>query len=85
VVILQNVGLSHDDVIGDYTCIAVGVSFSGSVRIGRNCFLGTNSTIVNASVGEGCMIGAGTLILHDVPPGEVWVGNPGRFLKKCVD
>ena len=85
VVILQNVGLSHDDVIGDYTCIAVGVSFSGSVRIGGNCFLGTNSTIVNASVGEGSLVGAGTLILHDVPPDEVWVGNPGRFLKKCID
>lgn len=82
VVILQNVGLSHDDVIEDYTCLAVGVSFSGSVRVGRNCFLGTNSTIIGATIGEGSMVGAGTLIRHDVPAGEVWVGNPGRYLRK---
>ena len=82
VIILQNVGLSHDDVIDDYSCLAVGVSFSGSVRVERNCFLGTNSTIIGATIGEGSMVGAGTLIRHDVPPGEVWVGNPGRFLKK---
>ena len=82
VVILQNVGLSHDDVIEDYTCLAVGVSFSGSVRVGRNCFLGTNSTIIGATIGEGSMVGAGTLIRHDVPAGEVWVGNPGRYLRE---
>jgi len=82
VIILQNVGLSHDDVIDDYSCLAVGVSFSGSVRVGRNCFLGTNSTIIGAAIGEGSMVGAGTLIRHDVPPGEVWVGNPGRFLRE---
>ena len=82
VVILQNVGLSHDDVIENYTCLAVGVSFSGSVRVGRNCFLGTNSTIIGATIGEGSMVGAGTLIRHDVPAGEVWVGNPGRYLRK---
>ena len=82
VIILQNVGLSHDDVIEDYSCLAVGVSFSGSVRVGRNCFLGTNSTIIGATVGEGSMVGAGALIRHDVPAGEVWVGNPGRLLRK---
>lgn len=82
VIILQNVGLSHDDVIEEYSCLAVGVSFSGSVRGGRNCFLGTNSTIIAATIGEGSMVGAGALIRHDVPEGEVWVGNPGRFLRK---
>lgn len=85
VVILQNVGLSHDDEIGDYSCITVGGSFSGGVRVGRNCFLGTNATIIESSIGDGSMIGAGTLIRHDVPPGEVWVGNPGRFLRKVCD
>jgi sugar O-acyltransferase (sialic acid O-acetyltransferase NeuD family) len=82
VIVLQNVGLSHDDVIEDYSCLAVGVSFSGSVRVGRNCFLGTNSTIIGAAIGEGSMVGAGALIRHDVPAGEVWVGNPGRYLRK---
>ena len=84
-IILQNVGISHDGVIGDYTCISVGASFSGSVKVGRNCFLGVNATIIGAQIGEGSMIGAGTLIRHPVPPGEVWVGNPGRKLRDSGD
>lgn len=81
VIILQNVGLSHDDVIEDFSCITVGVAFSGSVQVGRNCFIGTHATIT-ASLGEGSLIGAGTLIRQKVPPNEVWVGNPGRFLRQ---
>jgi sugar O-acyltransferase (sialic acid O-acetyltransferase NeuD family) len=82
VTILQNCGLSHDDVIGDYTALTVGVTFSGNVKVGRNCFLGTNSTIIRANIGDGSLVGAHTLIREDVPPGEVWVGVPGRFLRK---
>lgn len=29
-------------------------------------------------LGKGCKIGAGAVITKDVPPGETWVGNPGR-------
>lgn len=85
VIVLQNVGLSHDDVIEDYSCLTVGVSFSGSVRVGRNCFLGTNSTIIGVSVGDGSLIGAGALVRQDVPPNEVWIGVPARFLRKVIE
>ena len=85
VIVLQNVGISHDDKIGDCTCIAVGASFSGGVRVGRNCFVGANSTIIRGPIGEGSMIGAGSLIRCEVPPNEVWVGNPGRKLRKAGD
>ena len=84
VVVLQNVGISHDDDIGDYACVAAGVSFSGGVRVGSNCFLGANSTIIGAKLGEGSMVGAGALVRHDVPANEVWVGNPARYLRKVA-
>lgn len=29
-------------------------------------------------LGKGCMIGAGSVVTKDVPPGETWVGNPAR-------
>lgn len=31
------------------------------------------------------MIGIGSVVTHDVPAGEVWVGSPARFLKKVKE
>ena len=81
--ILRNVTLSHDDVIGDYSALTPGVTLSGRVKLEKLCWIGAGATIVDgARIGEGCMIGCGAVIRHDVPPYEVWVGNPGRFLRK---
>ena len=81
VMLLQNVTVSHDDVVEDCCIVTCGATFSGSVQVGYNCFIGTNSSIVDgAKVGNRCLIGAGALIRHDVPDEEVWVGNPGRRL-----
>ena len=83
VIILQNVALSHDNMIGDYSCVTSGASFSGGVRLEFNCYVGTNATIVDAArIGKQSLVGAGALIRHDVPAGEIWVGNPGRFLRR---
>ena len=33
-------------------------------------------------VGDGCVIGAGSVVTHDIPAGSVAVGNPCRVIKK---
>ena len=35
-------------------------------------------------IGKNALIGAGSVVTHDVPPNEIWVGNPARFLKKNI-
>lgn len=80
--LLQNVTMGHDGVIEDYCWVTAGATFSGNCRVGYNSYIGTNSTIVNgAKLGRQCLIGAGALILKDVPDQEIWVGNPGRKLE----
>ncbi len=55
-------------------------------HIGRGVSIGSNSTILgDLSIGEGTMIGAGSVVTKDIPEKEVWVGNPARFLKKRKD
>lgn len=82
VMILPNAVVSHDAVIGDYTAITGGVCISGGVRVGESCYLGTNSTIIgNVSIGDYSQVGMGSVVLHDVPPNTVVVGNPARFLR----
>lgn len=81
-ILLQQVALSHDDIISDYCTITTGAKFSGRVQLGESCYIGANATIVDgATVGPGCVIGAGALVRHDVPPRQVWVGNPARYLR----
>lgn len=44
--------------------------------------IGANATILpGITLGKGCLIGAGAVVTKDVPAGEVWVGNPARYLR----
>jgi UDP-2-acetamido-3-amino-2,3-dideoxy-glucuronate N-acetyltransferase len=44
--------------------------------------IGANCTILpGIRIGKKSLIGAGSVVLHDVPDGEVWVGNPARKIK----
>ena len=44
--------------------------------------IGANATIMGGlTIGENAMIGAGSVVLQDVPANTVWAGNPAKFLK----
>lgn len=46
-------------------------------------FIGANSIILKGvSIGEKSIIGAGSVVSQDIPAGEIWAGNPVRFIKK---
>lgn len=47
--------------------------------------IGGGATILGGvTIGENSMIGAGSVITKDVPPNEVWIGNPARFFRKIT-
>ncbi|MGI5096394.1 N-acetyltransferase [Treponema socranskii] len=50
--------------------------------IKKGASIGANATIIcGITIGENAMIGAGSVVTKDVPAGELWVGNPARFVK----
>jgi len=55
-----------------------------AVVIGRDCWLGYGAVVMSGSqIGDGAVIGANAVVLARtvVPPGEIWVGNPARYLR----
>jgi acetyltransferase-like isoleucine patch superfamily enzyme len=49
--------------------------------IQKRASIGSNATILcGVTVGEGAMVGAGSVVTHDVPPGAVVAGNPAHSI-----
>lgn len=45
--------------------------------------IGAGSTVLcGITIGEKAMIGAGSVVTKDIPAGELWVGNPAKFVRK---
>ncbi len=54
------------------------------VLIGKYVFIGAHSTILKGvTVGDGAIIGAGSVITRNIPSGEIWGGNPARFIAEA--
>ncbi len=55
-------------------------------KIHKGVSIGANATILPGLViGEGAMIGAGSVVTRDVPAGELWVGNPAKFIRNIEE
>ncbi len=59
---------------------------SRPVMVGNDVLIGTNAMVLKGvTIGDQAIIGAGSVVTHDVPSGEIWAGNPARKLKGCRD
>ena len=75
--------INHDDVIEDRVVFASGVTLAGLVHVEAGCYLGQSCTVRQLlRVGRGSVIGMGAVVIRDVPPDSVIVGNPGRLSLK---
>jgi acetyltransferase-like isoleucine patch superfamily enzyme len=54
--------------------------------VGAGAQIGVNVTLLPyVRIGNGCLIGAGSVVTHDVPPGTVAFGNPARVRGRVAD
>ena len=67
--------IGHHSLIKSHCFVSSHVVVSGFCEIGEYCFMGVNSTVANnITIAENCVIGAGALVLGDVPDDQIVVG-----------
>lgn len=58
----------------------------GKVTIKDYAYIGASSHIMpGVIIGEGSLIAAGSIVTKSVPDGEVWGGNPAKFICNVGD
>ncbi|MDO5378427.1 MAG: sugar O-acetyltransferase [Clostridia bacterium] len=63
-----------------------GAQFSLPVRIGAHVWIGSNVVILpGVTIGENSVIGAGSVVTHDVPANSVAFGVPCRVVREITD
>lgn len=86
VVINTGSTIDHDSLLETGAQVASGVTTSGCVTIRRGAFVGVGAILgPGVTIGERAIVGAGSLVLHDVPPGVLAYGTPCRVLREITD
>lgn len=60
--------------------------YARPVHIGSHCWFGANVTVCpGVTIGEGCVIGAGSVVTRDIPPNSFAAGVPCRVIRKITE
>jgi maltose O-acetyltransferase len=62
-----------------------GLESARPIRIGHDVWIGGGAVVLpGVTIGARSVVGAGSVVVHDVPPGTVVAGNPARIVKTSV-
>jgi len=82
VFVLSGCVINHDDVLEEGVTLASGVMLAGEIHVEADCYLGQSCTVrQKLRIGRGSMIGMGAVVIADVEPDSVMVGNPALKLR----
>ncbi len=75
--------VEHDCVIEDGVHLSPGVRLAGGVRIGRGAWVGIGATIIDKlRIGAGTIIGAGGVVVRDIPDRVMACGVLAKVIRK---
>lgn len=75
-------GIGHDSIIKDYSSLYWNVILSGNVTVNQGCEIGSKAIVIpKKTVGEWSIIGAGAVVIENIPNNTVAVGVPAKSIK----
>ncbi|MBR1431793.1 acetyltransferase [Ruminococcus sp.] len=82
VIINLDCTIGHDAVLKDYVTLYPSVNVSGATKIGHCSELGTGMQIIQGkTVGDYSIVGAGAVVVKDIPDNCTAVGSPAKPIK----
>ncbi len=71
--------IEHDCVLGAFCHVSPNAALGGAVRVGVRAHVGLGSSVIQGiAIGDDTTIGAGSVVVRDLPPGVVAYGVPAR-------
>jgi sugar O-acyltransferase (sialic acid O-acetyltransferase NeuD family) len=75
--------VGHETKIGEYSTFMPTCNISGEVEIGKETFWGTGAKVINRTVVGDCVtVGAGAVVIGDLPAEVTAVGVPAKIITK---
>lgn len=60
--------------------------YAKPVHVGKNCWICANTTILpGVTIGDDCVIGAGSVVTRDIPANSFAAGNPARVIRTLTE
>ena len=82
VIVNHGAVVDHDVSVGDFSHIAPLAALGGGVRVGRRVLVGSGASVLpGVSVGDGVVIGAGAVVVDNLPQAGTYAGVPARRVK----
>jgi len=83
VIINTSATIEHECLIEDGVHVSAGVHVGGKTSIGRGAWVCIGATVVDrVHIGHGSVVGAGSVVMRDIPPEVVAYGIPARVIRQ---
>jgi sugar O-acyltransferase (sialic acid O-acetyltransferase NeuD family) len=78
----RGVSLGHDGILEEFVSLGPSCVFGAFVHLLPGAYVGAGAVVLpNVTVGKNAVVGAGAVVVSEVPDRAVVVGNPARVIK----
>lgn len=82
-IVNTNATVDHDCVLEDFVHVSPGAQLGGNVHVGEGAHIGIGASVKpGVKIGKWSVVGAGAVVVNDVPDGVTVVGVPAKILIK---